>query len=771
MFLQVTLRSTAAAAVVPSSTVVAVSTTMFTTNATKRLQQRNTTVAVRHRCFVSCTEDRRPFRLLSIPITSQRRRTTVHHPLTPNRSTTTTTIIPTNDRLIRQLRCTQHHRYLTTTTTTTTTSNTTTIKSNTFTTNTCTTTQPTPHSHSQQQSQQQSASTKKKQKKHPRKRKLFGSHHPSTTMMTTKDKIRLLMDTNQVLPLLPHQQHLGGLLVVAPAKDLLDLAQSRMSYVRNSLYQYWNPDYNNNSHSHNHAEVVHNTTTTWSSPGTATSPPSQVRTYKAGLVIMDTRWWVWNVLFALLPATVITIYCELRGKHLMYAYHHQLEVDQIRQVMGEDEFTIERANAIIAARNQDRDEKEASLLWNGDLDEMAWKWIQHVVWTVYKAGTDIVTQLWNEYYDSPQYNHNNNNNNNNNHETNDTNNAVDDERHGNTNHHPAVHDNSITNTPTTIPSSTVSSTPTKESTKPKTLIHSVSNHTPISGMTTTEIPPTTTNDDHDTAVHPSIETLLQRIQQMEERIQQQLQQQQPQQPVSQPSVPQNDIDAVNRDTVEQDDAEAIRVIAQRMQHMKQSNVQNRFEIDAKQKWNKYIVDVVQNDEANENTTQDHHHHQQQNSNDTIPTVSIHHRNSTSTSASTGNGKHDSIPTSSMSSTPTDAASSMTDNVKLLWSRYGTPIFKVVQQRIGWSDTNQDTNSSNLTINDRLSTNVVEHHATLPPPNNVVVNAVDDVSTTPTPNVVIARHDSNTVSSDSNTMEESTKIDPPPVPPLPWWKFF
>ena len=292
-------------------------------------------------------------------------------------------------------------------------------------------------------------------------------------------------------------------------------------------------------------------------------------------------------------------------------------------------------------------------------------------------------------------------------------------------------------------------------------------------MTTTEIPPTTTNDDHDTAVHPSIETLLQRIQQMEERIQQQLQQQQQQhqpQPVSQPSVPQNDIDAVNRDTVEQDDAEAIRVIAQRMQHMKQSNVQNRFEIDAKQKWNKYIVDVVENDEANEYTTQDHQ--QQQHGNDAIATVSIH-RNSTSTSASTGNGKHDSIPSSSMSSTPTDAtASSMTENIKLLWSRYGTPTFKDVQQRIGWSDTNQDTNSSNLTINDRLSTNAVEHHDTPPPPNNVVVNAVDDVSTTPTPNVVNARHDSNTVSSDSNTLEESTKIDPPPpVPPLPWWKFF
>jgi hypothetical protein len=51
---------------------------------------------------------------------------------------------------------------------------------------------------------------------------------------------------------------------------------------------------------------------------------------------MDVRWWIWNILFALVPALAIGIYCEFRGQKLMHEYYTGLETEQMRRILGED---------------------------------------------------------------------------------------------------------------------------------------------------------------------------------------------------------------------------------------------------------------------------------------------------------------------------------------------------------------------------------------------------------------------------------------------------
>jgi hypothetical protein len=279
---------------------------------------------------------------------------------------------------------------------------------------------------------------------------------------------------------------------------------------------------------------------------------------------------------------------------------------------------------------------------------------------------------------------------------------------------------------------------------------------------------------NDTVVeHTSIEYLLQRIQQMEERIRQYQQQQQQQKLPSSSSAIQNEARSTDSDINEEDDhATAIRVIGQRMQKMNQSDVQNRFEIDAKQKWKKYISEVIQKEEGEENGGNQQEYNdrtrQRNNSNDTTGSSSLQSSSSSSTTGASSS-----------------SSSSVLEHIELFLSKYGTELYQEVQQRIRWSENNDsnhhhhhknDTNVSN-TIDDLPSTDTMKDQIRTLPPHRV--STVEDASTTASSSAMNLPDDSNPQfsskesDSDASLAVSTTHTDlPQPVSiHRPWWKFF
>jgi hypothetical protein len=533
-----------------------------------------------------------------------------------------------------------------------------------------------------------------KTKKHSRKRKLLNAPSLHAPVVTTKDRIRLLWETNQQLPTTNRFQ--GSGLAVAPAQDLLEVATSRLTYVRQSIYQYWNPDYHHNN----------NNNTSTASP----SPPRQVRTYKTGLVVMDTRWWIWNILFSLLPAAIITIYCELRGKHLMYAFHHRLEVEQLQQILGEEDFTVERANAIIAARNKERDELEA---WGGgDLDEQAYRYIKNVIKTAVATAQMIFIQLWNEYVAT-----NNNGHDIRNDEENDAHHHHTD---GNTNHSPDSTVRTVVETipPGPDPPSTKGTTPTAET---RLKSDTLTNDLPPAPKSSNE------NDNNGVVVNPSMEYILQRIEQIEERLRQQ--------PHIEPQPPTPSVSTTTHDAEvdrEEENKEAIRIIAQRLKRMNQSDIHNRFEIAEKEKWKKYILEVVGNDPVRT----------EQSNTDAPP----------------------------QSSSPAPSDTTMSSNpIEFVWTRYGAPFWRTMLQ--SWTD--------RLNDDDDAKESAPDPPTTLEAPSNAAVDRhhVSTTTTTTTQDLEtrIPPHgsDSRTDATITSAVPESTHHPnhTSTTSRQPWWKFF
>jgi hypothetical protein len=134
----------------------------------------------------------------------------------------------------------------------------------------------------------------------------------SNTAITTKDRLRTVIDQNKVkASLLPTRDQ---------ASDVLNLAQSRVTWVRDKVYEFWG------------ASTGDATGGSSSSAAAAAIPNRPVKKD----INMDVRWWIWNILFALAPALAIGIYCEFRGQKLMHEYYTGLETEQIRRILGED---------------------------------------------------------------------------------------------------------------------------------------------------------------------------------------------------------------------------------------------------------------------------------------------------------------------------------------------------------------------------------------------------------------------------------------------------
>jgi hypothetical protein len=148
--------------------------------------------------------------------------------------------------------------------------------------------------------------------KQTRRRKSLAVSNTAATTITTKDRLRTVIDQSKVkASLLPTRDQ---------ASDVLNLAQSRVTWVRDKVYEFWGAstgDANGGS----------------SSAAAASAVPN--RPIKKD-INMDVRWWLWNILFALVPALAIGIYCEFRGQKLMHEYYTSLETEQMRRILGED---------------------------------------------------------------------------------------------------------------------------------------------------------------------------------------------------------------------------------------------------------------------------------------------------------------------------------------------------------------------------------------------------------------------------------------------------
>jgi hypothetical protein len=152
--------------------------------------------------------------------------------------------------------------------------------------------------------------TTKSISKRTRRRKSLAVSNTATTI-TTKDRLRTVIDQNKVkASLLPTRDQ---------ASDVLNLAQSRVTWVRDKVYEFWGASTGDAKGG--------------SSSAAAAAVPS--RPVKKD-INMDIRWWIWNILFALVPALAIGIYCEFRGQKLMHEYYTGLETEQMRRILGED---------------------------------------------------------------------------------------------------------------------------------------------------------------------------------------------------------------------------------------------------------------------------------------------------------------------------------------------------------------------------------------------------------------------------------------------------
>jgi hypothetical protein len=162
------------------------------------------------------------------------------------------------------------------------------------------------------------------------------------TKATTKDRMRRLVETNIVTK--------KPSISLKEFNKLYEVANSRLSWIRNKVFSIWNADYNTN------------TTTTATS-----TAKEQKRPIRHG-PIMDATWWFWNVAFALLPAVLIGLYCELRGEDLVVEYKRRKQLDDIRRVIGDDELV----NAIVSDQKREEATPFTTRLWTM-LDELSSK--------------------------------------------------------------------------------------------------------------------------------------------------------------------------------------------------------------------------------------------------------------------------------------------------------------------------------------------------------------------------------------------------------------
>ena len=149
----------------------------------------------------------------------------------------------------------------------------------------------------------------KSRKRHRRTKSLTTTTLPATTRI----RLRQMVELNQ----LPARRRDDKSI-----QQLVSVATQRMEWLQTTIYRHWNPDYQPDKPTMSAESAGGSTSVT---EGQKQAPRRRIR------VVMDARWWFWNIMFALMPAAVIALYCEFRVHPAMEAFY--AEQDQHNQRM------------------------------------------------------------------------------------------------------------------------------------------------------------------------------------------------------------------------------------------------------------------------------------------------------------------------------------------------------------------------------------------------------------------------------------------------------
>lgn len=134
---------------------------------------------------------------------------------------------------------------------------------------------------------------------------------------TTRERLRTLVERNQTVQV--RRQNRDPQTV----NQLVNVATQRLSWLKTKVYQHWNPDY----------QPASNMAGAEKTAGSTINVAKELARRKRPVVVMNGRWWFWNLAFALLPAVVISIYCEFRVKPVMIDFYARQEASQRQRLL------------------------------------------------------------------------------------------------------------------------------------------------------------------------------------------------------------------------------------------------------------------------------------------------------------------------------------------------------------------------------------------------------------------------------------------------------
>ena len=108
--------------------------------------------------------------------------------------------------------------------------------------------------------------------------------------------------------------------VLQKSEDLVNVATGRLNWLRHSLYSYWNPDY------------AAQTKGADSNADTA----GAIRFHTKYKLIMDKRWWIWNMPSHCYPPCALGCMVDSEAKPRMLEFHRLQHVAQQRSTHGEE---------------------------------------------------------------------------------------------------------------------------------------------------------------------------------------------------------------------------------------------------------------------------------------------------------------------------------------------------------------------------------------------------------------------------------------------------
>jgi hypothetical protein len=153
--------------------------------------------------------------------------------------------------------------------------------------------------------------------------------------LNTKQDESTITSREKILRMINHNEISKPITFDKNVNDILDRASHRIQFMKNKLFQFWNPDYGK--------DVLYNRTGGVVGVGAKSNNRNTssllARPKKPGL-LMDDRWWFWNIVFAMVPAIVISLYCELRAKPIMMEYEKIQQKKEMLSLMG-PEFVVE----------------------------------------------------------------------------------------------------------------------------------------------------------------------------------------------------------------------------------------------------------------------------------------------------------------------------------------------------------------------------------------------------------------------------------------------